>query len=85
MTGLRVRTGRDFLTGTSFALTGGTADEGFASVWGRGSVSHFDGHEGDLTLDGEVQSAIAGADWARERATLGLMGHALTGQRFIPR
>ena len=69
----RAFTGRDFLTGTSFALTGGTAEGGFASVWGRGAVSYFDGRDGDLTLDGEVESAMLGADFTREVATVGLM------------
>ena len=69
----RTLTGRDFLTGTSFALTGGTAEGGFASVWGRGAVSRFDAREGELTLEGEVASAMLGADFTRERGTVGLM------------
>ena len=56
---------RDLLTGTSFALTGeaGGAGSGTVSLWGRGAVSRFDGREGDLTLSGEVTSAMLGADW----------------------
>ena len=69
----RTLTGRDFLTGSSFALTGGTAQGGFASVWGRGAVSRFDGREGELTLEGEVASAMLGADFTRERDTVGVM------------
>ena len=46
----RALTGRDFLTGSSFALTGGTAEGGFGAVWGRGAMSRFDGREGELTL-----------------------------------
>ena len=69
----RTLTGRDFLTGSSFALTGGTAQGGFASVWGRGAVSRFDGREGELTLSGEVASAMLGADFTRERDTVGVM------------
>ena len=74
----RALTGRDFLTGTSFALTGGSAEAGgFASLWGRGAISRFDGREGDLTLDGEVTTGLMGADWAAERWTAGLaVGHA---------
>ena len=74
----RALTGRDFLTGTSFALTGGSAEAGgFASLWGRGAISRFDGREGDLTLDGEVATGLMGADWAAERWTAGLaVGHA---------
>ena len=56
-------TGREMLTGSSFALTAGTAGEDMVSLWGRGAVTHFDGHEGDLTLDGEVVTGMLGADW----------------------
>ena len=74
----RELTGRDFLTGTSFALTGGSAEAGgYAALWGRGAISRFDGREGDLTLDGEVTTGLMGADWAAERWTAGLaVGHA---------
>ena len=74
-TGLRSRavTGRDFLIGSSFALTGGSRERGFASLWGRGAISSFDGREGELTLDGEVQSAMLGADWALGATTAGVM------------
>ena len=70
--GSRQVTGRDFLTGSSFALTRGTAEGGFGAVWGRGAVSRFDGREDDLTLDGEVASAMFGADWTRDGAAAGL-------------
>ncbi len=69
----RAPTGRDFLTGTSFTLTGGSGEGGYASMWGRGALARFDGREGELTLDGEVESVMLGADFARERSTLGLM------------
>ena len=78
----RALTGRDFLTGTSFALTGGSAEAGgYAALWGRGAISRFDGREGDLTLDGEVTTGLIGADWASgpgpRRWTAGLaVGHA---------
>ena len=74
----RALTGRDFLTGTSFALTGGSAEAGgYAALWGRGAITRFDGREGELTLDGEVTTALMGADWAAERWTAGLaVGHA---------
>ena len=62
----------------SFALTGGSAEAGgYAALWGRGAITRFDGREGDLTLDGEVTTALMGADWAAERWTAGLaVGHA---------
>ena len=71
-------TGREFVTGTSFALTGGSAEGGgFAALWGRGAMTRFDGREGDLTLDGEVTTGLLGADWATERWTAGLaVGHS---------
>ena len=74
----RALTGRDFVTGTSFTLTGGSAEAGgYAALWGRGAISSFDGREGDLTLDGEVTTGLMGADWAAERWTAGLaVGHA---------
>ena len=68
----RTLTERDFLTGTSFALTGGTAQTGFGSLWGRGALSRFDGREDELTLDGEVASAMLGADWTLGRGMAGL-------------
>ena len=68
----RAVTGRDVLTGSSFALTEGSAEGGFGAVWGRGAISRFDGRDGDLTLDGEVASAIVGADWTGGRGSVGL-------------
>ena len=66
-------TGRDLLTGTSFAWTGGSEGTGFAALWGAGAVTRFDGREDDLALDGEVANAMVGADWTRGRSTLGLV------------
>ena len=66
----RALTGRDFVTGTSFALTGGSAEGGgFASLWGRGSIAGFDGREGSLTVNGEVTTGLIGADWASAPAS----------------
>ena len=71
-------TGRELLLGSSFSLAAGEARSGHYALWGRGSVSRFDGREGGLTVDGEVASAFLGADWSRERTTLGLMlGHSI--------
>ena len=69
----RTLTGRELLTGSSFAMTGGSADAGFASFWGRGAVTRFDGREGEMTLDGEVSSAMLGADFSRDALLAGLM------------
>ena len=80
----RTLTGRDFVTGTSFELTGGSAEAGgYAALWGRGAITRFDGREDELTLDGEVTTGLMGADWASApgsgagRWTAGLaVGHA---------
>ena len=69
----RTLTGREVLAGSTFALTGGTAETGLASFWGGGAVTRFDGREGELSVDGEVASAMLGADWTRDRVLAGLM------------
>ncbi len=68
-------TERQLLLGSSFSLTAAPGDgaPGAVSLWGRAAVSRFDGREAGLTLDGEVASGLLGADWARERSTLGLI------------
>ena len=66
-------TGRDFLTGTAFTWTGGSEETGFSALWGQGAITRFDGREGDLTLDGEVSSAMLGADRSYDRGTAGFV------------
>ena len=66
-------TAGEALRGASFALTQGSDEGGFVTVWGRSAVSRFDGGADGLSLDGEVASAMAGADWSRGRATAGVM------------
>ena len=79
----RALTQHDVVTGTSFALSAraGGPGGGFASVWGRGANTAFDGREGDLALDGAVTTGLIGADWASGsgagRWTAGLaIGHS---------
>ena len=69
----RAVTGRDLLAGSSLALTGGTPEDSHVSVWGRGAITNFGGREGGLSLDGEVRSAMIGADASRRAWTVGLM------------
>ena len=77
LAGLLTISGRELLTGTSFARTDRTAEGGFVSVWGRGVVTGFDGQDGDLSVDGEVATGLLGADWARDDWAAGLMvGHS---------
>ena len=74
-TGSRSVAPRELLTGSSFALTTGAEGigGGLVSLWGRGALTRFDGREDELSLSGEVTGALLGADWTRERWTMGLM------------
>ena len=76
----RAVTGRDLLAGSRFALTGGTPGGGFATLWGRGVLTRFDGREGELDLDGEVASVMLGTDWARGRWSAGLLLNHVRGE-----
>ena len=76
---------RELLLGSSFGLTmsagGGLlgGPGGTVSLWGRSSVSRFDGRDGGLGLDGEVVSSLLGGDWAlgSGEMTVGLIvGHS---------
>ena len=71
----RELTARDFVSGSSFALTRGTEKAGglAASFWGRGAVSRFDGREGALSLGGEVAAGMLGIDIARGAWTGGII------------
>ncbi len=69
----RTMSGHELLSGSSFALTAGSAETGFGALWGRGALTRFDGREGDVTLDGEVASALLGVDFTRDRGTAGLV------------
>ena len=74
----RGMTARELLFGSSFSLAAGDAHTGSYALWGRGSVSRFDGRDGDVAVDGAVASAFLGADWSRERTTMGLiLGHSI--------
>ena len=76
-------TGRALLGGSSFALSGGSPEGGFATLWGRGALTRFDGRAGELSLSGEVTGALLGTDWARERWTAGLvLSHARGEGRY---
>ena len=70
----------ELLSGTSFAVTAETGQYERATLWGRGAVTRFEGREGNLMLDGEVASAMVGADWAREDWTAGLIVSRSVGE-----
>ena len=63
----------DLVTGNSIALTKGTREGGFISLWGQGAITRFDGREGELSLDAEVSSSMVGAGWTRGGRTAGLV------------
>ena len=67
-------TSRDFVSASSFALTGESgADGALPSFWGRGSLARFDGRDGDLSLDGEATTLLVGADRSWQSHTVGAM------------
>ncbi|MXX90855.1 MAG: hypothetical protein F4Y68_16710, partial [Boseongicola sp. SB0665_bin_10] len=70
--GSRPVSARELLAGTSFALTAGSAEDGFGALWGHGAASRFDGRDGGLSLHGEVESATLGADYARGAVVAGV-------------
>ena len=59
-------TAREALLGSSFTATGEKDGMGGSlAFWGRAAQSSFDGREGTFSLDGEVTTAMLGADYAR--------------------
>ena len=67
------------LLGSQFTYTGEQdGNGGVLGFWGRGSQARFDAREGALGLDGEVTTAMLGADYARSNW---LAGMALTRSR----
>ena len=71
----RTLTVDDLVRGTAFSLTAGSDAPGSlrSSLWGRGSISSFEGLEGDLKVEGDVTSMMLGADLARGRWSAGAM------------
>ena len=63
--------GGDLLTGSSFAMSRDTRG-GILSFWSRGAQSSFQGREGALAVNGDVRTAIFGADYAKGRMVAGL-------------
>ncbi len=61
----RTMTGGELLAGSAFAVTSAAAqDRPAAALWGRGGWSRFEGREGSLSVDGEVTTALLGAELA---------------------
>ena len=68
---------RRMLLGSSFRLNLGTTDRDALgalrlTAWGRVAGTRFDGRDGDLTLDGDVLTGMAGVDGEWDRWLVGL-------------
>ena len=73
----RTMAASELLRDSAFSLTSQTSTGALVSLWGSEAVSHFDGRDGALDLDGEVATAMLGTDWTRARVTGGLIvGHS---------
>ena len=64
----RTMTGRELLLGSAFHLASESEAGGPSfAAWGRVAAGRFDANEDGLRMDGEVTTAVVGADVARER------------------
>ena len=72
----RAVTGRELAASSAFMLTqGGPAAAAGASrwtAWGSGASTHFEGYEGQLSLEGEVTGGTLGVDVERGEWTAGV-------------
>ena len=73
-------TARALLAGSAFLLSRGSPELGGLAMWGRGALSRFDGRDGRLGVDGEVRTALIGADVAREGWTGGVVASLTRGE-----
>ncbi len=61
------------LAGSAFTLTGSEAAEGGSvAFWGRGAQTRFDSRDGTLDLEGEIATALLGADYAKDNWLVGV-------------
>ena len=67
------------LTGSDVALGRETGHGGILSFWSRGAQSRFSGHEGALSLGGDVRTTMFGADYAKGAAGDGPVAVAQPG------
>ena len=76
---MRTMTGGELLTGSGFALASAPEEGSSVALWGRGSLSRFDGREGSLSVDGALTSAELGADYASGAWLAGVMAAHVRG------
>ena len=68
----RTGTAEEAMLDTAFEIARETDGGLSLGLWGRVARSGFSGREGDMTLDGDVTSAMLGTDWQRRDALFGL-------------
>ena len=71
--------GGNLLSDSAFELSRETGRGGILSFWSRGAQSQFAGRQGELSLDGRVRTAMAGADYQTGAAGGGPVGVAQPG------
>ncbi len=64
--------GGNLLTGSALSLNRETRQGGILSFWSRGARSHFSGRDEALSLGGDVQTTMFGADYAKGPLVAGL-------------
>ena len=64
---------KEAMPGTAFEIARETDGGLSLGLWGRVARSDLEGRQGEMTLDGEVTSAMLGTDWRRRDALFGLM------------
>ena len=64
--------GGSLQTGSAFVMNRETRRGGILSFWSRGARSQFYGREGEISLDGRVRTAMAGADYQTGPLVAGL-------------
>ena len=57
----------------SFNYASGDSSSGIQSVWGSGSVSDFEGSDGETQVDGKVSTLMLGTDVTEADRTVGVM------------
>ena len=78
----RTMTLDELVTGTRFHLSSGTPDGGGTAytAWGRVATSGFEAEVDDVTMDGDVTSALVGFDAEWDRALAGVMLSQSSGE-----
>ena len=70
----------DLLRDASFDVGTRTGDGGTASVWGRVARSSFEGDKKTISVHGDVESALLGAEWEGEDVKAGVVVSHSTGE-----